>query len=244
MAFTIEVFDTPEALDRRAALWMAERMGALESPVIGLATGSTPIAMYEHMVALHREGKLDFANVRTFNLDEYVGLAPTATQSYHYYMDEHLFRHVNVNPERTHIPKGDAPDPDAEARAYADLLRQHGPIDVQVLGIGTNAHIGFNEPGTSFDSRTQVIALAESTRRDNTGPFGSIDRVPTHAITVGIADILEAREILLLAKGASKAEAIQRTVEAPPTEDVPASALQRHGKTTLLLDREAAAALT
>lgn len=242
LALKIVRFDSPEELDGAAAQWMAERMSKKDA-VIGLATGSTPLGMYQEMVGLHQRGELDFSTVRTFNLDEYVGLSPADKQSYHYYMKENLFRYVNINKDRIHIPRGDAVDPQDEAARYAGLLRQWGPIDAQVLGIGTNGHIGFNEPGTSFESRTDVIKLAETTRRDNAIHFDTLEGVPTEAITVGIADILQSGEILLLAKGASKAEAIRRTVEENPTTDVPASVLQKHGRTTIFLDAGAASYL-
>src|SRR5690606_7358533 len=161
-------------------------------------------------------------------------------RSYAAFMQEHLFSAVNIDPARIHIPDGSAPSPAEEAQRYDALIKELGPIDAQILGIGTNGHIGFNEPGTPFESRTQVMALAESTKRANAGPFGSVDAVPTHAITMGIQTILEAKEILLLAKGASKAEAIRRAVEEPPHIDLPASALQRHPNVTIYLDREAA----
>lgn len=242
MAITVKVFDRVEDLDYSAALWMAERMKG-PAPVIGLATGSTPIAMYRHMVQLHQQGQLDFSHVRSFNLDEYVGLSKDHEQSYAAYMDHHLFNWVNIDRAKIHIPQGDAPDPYAEAQRYDELIKTHGPVDAQVLGIGQNGHIGFNEPGTPFDSRTHVVTLDESTRKANAGPFGSVDAVPTQAITLGIQNILEAKEILLIAKGASKADAVRRALKDDPTVDLPASVLQKHPRVTFFLDQAAASGL-
>lgn len=238
----VTVFETAEELDHAAAQWMAERIKA-PNPVIGLATGNTPIGMYAHLVAMHKAGKLDFGQCRTFNLDEYVGVLPEADNSFTAYMREHLFDHVNIDPARVHIPRGDALDPEEEARRYEELLNQHGPITAQVLGIGSNAHIGFNEPGTPFERRTHVTRLAEETRKANAAEFGSWENVPEEAITVGIANILESQEVLIMAKGASKAEAVRLTVEEQPTPDVPASALQMHSSVEMFVDREAASRL-
>lgn len=234
----VEIFDTEEALDQAAARWLAARVRP--GAVLGLATGGTPLGLYRRLVEMHRAGELSFAGVRSFNLDEYVGLASDHPQSYAAYMREHLFNWVDIEEGDWHIPDGANPDPAAEAARYDRLYWELGPVDAQILGIGTNGHIGFNEPGTRFEQSTHVVRLAQSTREANAAGFGSPDAVPSQAITLGIRNILAAREILLLAKGASKAEAVRRTLKEEPTPDVPASVLQRHPNAFIYLDREAA----
>lgn len=237
----ILVHDDPVAFDGAAADWLASRLSG--PATLGLATGGTPVGMYQELVRRYQTGEISFRNVRTFNLDEYVGLPADHPQSYRSFMRTHLFDHVDVDAENTYIPDGMASDPEAEARRYDRLLTEYGPIDAQVLGIGTNGHIGFNEPGTPFESRTHVIELAQATRESNARFFDSIDEVPRYAITVGIANILEAKAILLLARGANKAEALRRAFTEAPTPSVPASALQRHPNVTVIADREAAEGL-
>lgn len=227
-----------EELDRRAADWLVERM-AKPRAVVGLATGSSPLGLYRELVRRHQAGEISFKDVRAFNLDEYVGLSPDHPMSYAYYMKEHLYGHVDIDPVNTYIPNGAVQDPKEEALRYDTLLSTHGPIDAQILGIGTNGHIGFNEPGTDFSTRTHVVELTEETRQSNARFFSSIDEVPTEAITVGIANILESKEILLIARGANKAEALRRAFLEPPTSDVPASALQSHPNVTVVVDDEA-----
>lgn len=242
MSFELWVCDSEREFDRVAAEWVAAHLSAPD-PVLGLPTGGTPEGMYRELVRMHREEGLCFRTARAFNLDEYVGLPADHPQSYAHYMRERLFRHVDIDPERTHIPNGLSDDPSTEARRYEELLSTHGPVGAQVLGIGTNGHIGFNEPGTPFDSRTHVVTLAEETRRANARFFDSIDDVPRLAITMGIASILEARSILLLAKGSGKSKALKKAFAEPPTIDVPASALQSHPDVTILADPDAAAGL-
>lgn len=238
MAIELEVFDSEQELDRAAAEWLAARVRP--KAVLGLATGNTPIGMYRQLVEMHRRGALSFAGVRAINLDEYVGLSREHPQSFAAFMDEHLFRWVDFSPEDRHIPNGAAPDPAQEAERFEKLYWEIGPVDAQVLGIGSNGHIGFNEPGTPFDSTTQVVELAEATRIANAAAFGSPDAVPKLAITLGIRNIMASREILLLAKGSSKAEAIRRTLKEAPTPEVPASVLQTHPRVTVFVDRGAA----
>lgn len=211
--------------------------------VLGLATGSSPVGMYAELVARNRAGIVDFSGVRTFNLDEYVGLQPDHAQSYRHFMEQHLFAHINVAGENTHIPSGVAADMAEEARRYDAMLEQFGPIDLQVLGLGSNGHIGFNEPGTPFSSRTHVVNLADSTIEANSRFFAGKNEVPRKAITMGIASILEARELMLLAKGEKKARAIKAALAGPITPDVPASALQLHSAVVVVLDPPAAALL-
>ncbi|HBG10486.1 MAG: glucosamine-6-phosphate deaminase [Limnochordia bacterium] len=210
--------------------------------VLGLATGSTPLGVYELLVEYHARGA-DFSRLTTFNLDEYVGLGPDHPQSYHWYMNENLFSKVNINPERTFIPDGLAPDLEAECQRYEKLIQQAGGIDLQLLGIGTNGHIGFNEPGTEFGIETHVVDLAESTIRDNARFFESIDEVPTRAISMGIKTIMQAKEVILMASGGSKADAVYAAVRGPVTTAVPASVLQLHPFATVVVDQAAASRL-
>jgi len=207
--------------------------------VLGLATGSTPLALYRELIAL----QLDWRKITTFNLDEYVGLAPEHPQSYHSFMWENLFRHVNIARKNTRIPDGLAKNiPDFCAK-YEKQIRSAGGIDVQLLGIGTDGHIGFNEPTSSLASRTRIKTLTPQTRRDNARFFGSEAAVPHHCITMGIGTILDARHCVLLAFGKNKARAIAAAVEGPITSMNPASALQLHPKVTVFLDEAAASAL-
>ncbi len=207
--------------------------------VLGLATGSTPLRFYAELVAM----RLDFSRVTTFNLDEYAGLAPDHPQSYACYMREHFFSKVNVPPERIHIPEGLARDIPAHCEAYEARIREAGGIDLQLLGIGSGGHIGFNEPSSSLGSRTRLKTLTEQTIRDNARFFASPEEVPRHVITMGVGTILDARRCLVLAFGERKAAAVAETVEGPVTASVPASALQFHASCTLLVDEEAAARL-
>ncbi|MBE3575065.1 MAG: glucosamine-6-phosphate deaminase [Firmicutes bacterium] len=212
--------------------------------VLGLATGSTPLGLYQRLVEAFRQGRVDFAQVTTFNLDEYYGLPASHEQSYHYYMWEHLFRHVNVPPENTFIPAGDPADVDAECRAYEEQIARAGGIDLQILGIGANGHIGFNEPGVDFSLPTHLVELSERTITANSRFFPSRAAVPRKALSMGIRTIMKAREILLLASGPDKAEAVRNTVEGPVTPEVPASVLQRHPRASIFVDEAAAALLS
>jgi len=214
------------------------------SAVLGLATGSTPLAMYRELARLHREDGLDFSGVATFNLDEYVGLPPEHPASYHAFMQEHFFRHVNVRPENIHIPDGLAPDIPAFCRSYEEAIRAAGGIDLQVLGIGSDGHIGFNEPSSSLASRTRIKTLTAQTRSDNAANFGSAEKVPIHVITMGVGTIMDARQVLILAFGEKKAEAVAAAVEGPITAMSPASILQMHPVAKCITDEGAAAKLT
>lgn len=211
--------------------------------VLGLATGSTPIGLYAELVRRYQAGAVDFSQVRTFNLDEYVGLAGDHPQSYRQYMEQHLFSKVNLQPGNTYLPSGTATDLQAEVERYDALLGRLGPVDLQILGIGENAHIAFNEPGTPFSSSTHVVDLTESTIEANSRFFASRDEVPRQAITMGIASILKARCVMLLAQGDKKAEAIRQTLEEQMTTEVPASALQSHPSVLVVVDRPAASGL-
>jgi glucosamine-6-phosphate deaminase len=211
--------------------------------VLGLATGSTPLGLYRELARRHRDSGLSFARVTTFNLDEYIGLPADHPQSYHSFMRESLFRHVDLDPRRTHLPDGNAADIAAECAAYEAAIRAAGGIDLQVLGIGHDGHIGFNEPSSSLRSRTRIKTLTEQTIRANARFFGGADKVPHHAITVGVGTIFEAQCCLLLATGTEKAAAVAAAVEGPLTAMCPASALQLHESCTLILDEAAAVGL-
>ena len=191
---------------------------------------------------MHRSGELSFAEATFFNLDEYLGLPPDHPASYHMYMKENFYGLIDADPARIFVPNGAAEDPEAECERYESAIREAGGTDVCVLGLGRNGHVGFNEPGAPFDSRTRVVRLSESTRRVNAGDFES-DRAPECAITVGMATILESREVLLLASGTNKAAAVAAAVEGETSESVPASMLKKHPNTTLFLDEDAASDL-
>jgi glucosamine-6-phosphate deaminase len=211
--------------------------------VLGLATGSTMERVYRQLVRMHREERLDFSGCTTFNLDEYVGLAPEDPNSYHHYMREHLFQHVNFKPENTHLPHGDAKDLGGECRQYEELIQQAGGVDLQLLGIGRSGHIGFNEPLSALRSRTREKALTPTTIKQNAPYFGGEEKMPRRALTMGVGTILDARRCVLLATGASKADIIAQAVEGPITSMITASALQWHPRCTVVVDEEAAAKL-
>ena len=208
--------------------------------VLGLPTGRTPLAVYARLRAEHRNGRGNYRFITTFNLDEYIGLSSDDPTSYAFYMRENLFAHVNVDLNRTHVPLGLAADPTAEAGRYEALISAYGGIDLMLLGLGRNAHIGFNEPGSRHDSRTRRVALTASTVEANAPYFRPGVNPPSHAITMGIGTILESRKIVVLATGPEKAEAVAASVNGPPSDSVPGSALVRHVDATLVLDRTAA----
>jgi len=231
---------------RRIAEVIAERRSEGRTPVLGLATGSTPIGVYRELIRMHREDGLDFSDVVTFNLDEYYPMRPDSIHSYYRYMWENLFDHINVRPENVHIPNGAVPRDQLreETEAYEQAIRAAGGIDLQILGIGKTGHIGFNEPGSGIDSRTRAIALDTITRRDAAADFFGEDNVPTEAITMGVATIMEAREVALIATGEHKAAIIKRAVEGEPAPDVAATYLQLHTNAVFYADHAAAAELT
>ncbi len=212
--------------------------------VLGLATGSTPLGAYKEMIRQNKEEGLDFSQVVTFNLDEYVGLNHDHDQSYWYFMYHNLFKHINIKIGNVHVPTGDAEDIEAMCCEYEDMIEEFGGIDIQLLGIGSNGHIAFNEPGTAVFSRTNWVALTETTIADNARFFKSADEVPRYAVSMGIGTILEARQVILLANKESKADAIAKSVEGPITAMVPASALQLHANCTFITDAPAASKLT
>lgn len=210
--------------------------------VLGLATGVSPLGLYDALVQDHLKNATDYDGVKTFNLDEYVGLDRQDSQSYYYFMHQHLFQHINIQQAHINIPKGTAQNLEEECKNYNDRLTTT-PIDIQILGIGANGHIGFNEPGTPANSRVHIVRLHEKTRRANARFFNSIKEVPTHAITMGIQNIMEARKIILLAFGKEKAHAVYRMVKDDITEKVPASILRMHPNITVIVDREATSLL-
>jgi glucosamine-6-phosphate deaminase len=212
--------------------------------VLGLATGSTPLEVYEGLVRARKERGIDFSRVTTFNLDEYLDLPPDHEQSYRSFMRKHLFAGVNIPPDRIHFPPSEGSSLVAQCAMYEKRIRDAGGIDIQILGIGSNGHIGFNEPTSSLASRTRVKTLADKTLRDNSRFYGPGERPPPLAATMGIATILEARKILLQAFGNKKADAIRAAVEGPVTSVCPGSALQLHPDVTFFLDRESASKLS
>jgi glucosamine-6-phosphate deaminase len=241
-----EYDDIARIVAKRIADVIMERRAAGKAPVLGLATGSTPIGVYRELIRMHREEGLDFSDVVTFNLDEYYPMRPDSIHSYNRYMWENLFDHINVRPENVHIPNGAVSREmlNAETEGYERSIREAGGIDLQILGIGKTGHIGFNEPGSGIDSRTRVIALDTVTRRDAAADFFGEDNVPTEAITMGVATIMEAREVALIATGEHKAAIIRRAVEGEPVPDVAATYLQHHTNAVFYCDPAAAAELT
>lgn len=239
----IIVVQDAEEVGRRGAQFVAEHLRRHPRTVLGMATGQTTVPFYRELVRLHREEGLDFSRATTFNLDEYYGLAPDDPRSYHRFMREHLFRHVNLDPARTHLPDGTARDAAAECRRYTEAIVAAGGIDLQVLGIGVNGHIGFNEPGTALGAQAQLVRLRPETVQRNEALAGRVELPPT-ALSLGVKDIMHARRLLLLASGPEKAGAVAAALEGPVTDEVPASVLQLHPDLTVVLDRAAAAKLT
>jgi glucosamine-6-phosphate deaminase len=241
----MEVIICPDSQEaaRRAAAFIASLLSRKPEAVLGLATGGTPLPLYKQLAGMHKAGRLSFAAATTFNLDEYLGLGPEHPASYRRFMEENLFSQVDINPARTHLPDGLAGDIPAHCEAYEAAIKSSGGIDAQILGIGTDGHIGFNEPSSSLASRTRIKTLTERTRNDNARFFDSPDDVPHHVITMGIGTIMEARSILLLAWGEAKAAAVAGMVEGPVTASLPASILQMHPEVKVFIDEAAAARL-
>ncbi|WP_153555600.1 glucosamine-6-phosphate deaminase [Roseimaritima sediminicola] len=239
----VVIVEDAEAAGRRAAEEIADLVRRKPNAVLGLATGGTPVRCYHELVRMHREEGLDFSQVHTFNLDEYLGLAPDHPQSYRYFMQSHLFQHINVPQENTHLPDGLTKDVDATCQQYEEQIRSAGGIDIQLLGIGSDGHIAFNEPGSSLASRTRLKSLTAETIRDNARFFGSEADVPQLAITTGVGTILESRVCLMLATGQQKATAVREAIEGAVSARVTASALQLHPQSIAVLDEAAAAEL-
>jgi glucosamine-6-phosphate deaminase len=241
----IRVLPSAQAAAATVARFLAECLAVEPRIVLGLPTGRTPVAMYEALVRLHRRGRADFSRATTFNLDEFVGLAPGARGSYRTFMTRHLFEHVNLAPRRTHLPHGEAASPRREADRYEAAIVASGGLDIAVLGIGANGHIGFNEPGATLSARTFVVKLKTASRRANAAAFGHrAANVPSHAISMGMGTILSAQHVVLLATGREKAGIVRKALTGPITTRVPASLLQTHPRCLVVLDRAAARALT
>lgn len=239
----VVILDSPTAVSTRAADIICQTIQANPRAVLGLATGGTPLGTYHELIQRYRVQRINFTQLTTFNLDEYVGLPREHPQSYWSFMCQNLFTPGDFDIDACHIPDGTAVDLLDACRAYEDQIARAGGIELQLLGIGTDGHIAFNEPGSSLASRTRVKALTQQTRRDNARFFESIDEVPKLALTMGVGTILDARGILLLAMGTNKAATVRALVEGPVTASVPASALQLHPHVTVLLDRDAASQL-
>ncbi len=232
-----------DEMSKEGALIVADLVKNVPNCVLGLATGSTPIGLYKELIRMHKNEGLDFSKVTTFNLDEYCGLPPSHDQSYHYFMHDNLFNHININPENIHVPSGTAPDVEGFCEWYEMQIEGAGGIDLQVLGIGGDGHIAFNEPGSSLGSRTRMKTLTEETVEDNARFFAKKEDVPRYAITMGVGTIMEARHCLLFCNGEKKAETIAKAIEGPITADITASALQMHPMATFILDEPAASKL-
>lgn len=243
MSIGIDILSGPTQVADRASDTIAGLVASDPGCVLGLATGSSPVDTYARLVDRHQEG-LTFSQITTFNLDEYAGIPASHPQSYHTYMSHHLFDHVDLDPSRTHIPDAEADDLALACQRYEETIRDAGGVDLWLLGIGSNGHIAFNEPGCDRNSRTRVVDLAPETITANSRFFDRQEDVPRQAITVGIATILEARRILLIAFGPNKAESICEALAGPVSADCPASYLQDHPDCTFLLDEAAASLLT
>ena len=234
------IIDTPEKVAQLAAQRYVELLSDKPNAILGYATGSTPLGLYAELVKLNKSGDITFKDVTTFNLDEYVGLDGTHDQSYRYFMDKNLFEHIDIDMAKTHVPSGIDIEKAAE---YDAEIEKAGGIDLQLLGIGNNGHIGFNEPDTPFGSITHKVELTESTREANKRFFNSIDEVPTRAVTMGIKTVMNARKIILIALGTAKAPIVRETIKGEVTPKVPASVLQLHPDVEIYHDYDAASML-
>ncbi|WP_438447630.1 glucosamine-6-phosphate deaminase [Gorillibacterium sp. sgz5001074] len=235
----ILTFKTNEELNEAGAGIITGLIRTNPRAVLGLATGSTPIGIYEELVRVYRKGLISFKSVTTFNLDEYAGLPADHPESYRSFMERHLFSHIDLPAGQSHIPDGNAPDLEAECKRYDRLLEDAKQIDLQILGVGHNGHIGFNEPDHALRSGTHIVKLRETTREANARFFPTLDAVPTHALTMGVGTILKAKTILFIARGADKAEIVHEALTGPIRTELPASLLQTHPNVVVLLDAEA-----
>ena len=227
-----------DEMSEKASEIIAEQLIQKNDSILGLATGSTPIGTYKHLIQKYNDREIDFSNVKSINLDEYVGLDGNNDQSYRYFMNHNLFDHVNIDKNNTNVPNGLENDETKECERYHELIKNN-PIDLQVLGIGNNGHIGFNEPSDTFSLKTHKVKLTESTIEANKRFFESIDDVPKYAYTMGIGEIMSAKKILLLASGKAKAPIIKKLLESEVTPNIPASILKFHGDCILIVDKEA-----
>lgn len=235
----IFVLDDYDAVSKKASQIVAAQVTLKSNSVLGLATGSTPEGMYKLLVKMYEDETLDFSEVVTYNLDEYYNISPDNEQSYHYYMNEKLFKHINLKKENINIPNGKTEDVAKCCKEYDESVFKSGKIDLQVLGIGTNGHIGFNEPNVHFEANTHFVDLDEKTIEANSRFFDKKEDVPNHAITVGIRNIMQAKNIILLATGEAKADVIEKMIFGSVTPSVPASILQVHQNVTIILDKKA-----
>jgi len=233
-----------EQMSKAAAQIVVDVLNTKPNAVLGMATGSTPLGLYQELVRLHKAGEVDFSRVTTFNLDEYVGLPANHPQSYHYFMHEHFFQHVNIPPHNINIPSGTTSNYPAFCQWYEGRIAECGGIDLQILGIGSDGHIAFNEPGSSLSSRTRLKTLSKQTIDDNARFFERRESVPVYAITMGVGTILDARSLILVASGKGKSKAIAQAVEGPVTSMLTASAIQMHRDAIVIVDAEAASGLT
>lgn len=236
----IIVADNYDEMSKRAADMVASQIILKPDSVVGLATGGTPIGFYRELIQIHKVGKFSFKNVKTFNLDEYYGLDKGNEQSYNFYMIDNLFKHIDIKLENINIPSGMTENIELECENYERKIQNAGGIDIQVLGIGTNGHIGFNEPDIKFEARTHLVNLDEETIEANSRFFNSVEEVPKSAISMGIKTIMHAKKIVLLASGSEKAKVMEKMINGPITPDLPASILQLHPDVTLILDKDAA----
>jgi len=238
------IFDDAQQVAANAAEWVAQLINKKPAPVLGLATGSTPISLYQQLVNKYKTGQLSFKNTTSFNLDEYLGIDPKNAQSYRHFMNEYLFDHVDIDKSKTFLPTcNQGENPREQGLAYEEKIKQANGVDLQILGIGANGHIGFNEPTSSLASRTRIKTLTQQTLTDNSRLFDKNEFQPTLAMTMGIATILDARYVLLMATGENKAQAVKDMVAGPLSAMCPASALQMHENAIVLLDKAAASQL-
>lgn len=237
------VVENYDEMSKKAAAMVASQIILKPNSVLGLATGDTPLGMYEELIRMYNNKQIDFSESKTFNLDEYYGLNRENKQSYYYYMMHNLFNHININKDNINVPNGMKEDIEDECSSYENRIKEAGGIDIQVLGIGVNGHIGFNEPDVSFEAQTHLVNLDEKTIESNSRFFKSIAEVPVKAISMGIKTIMHSKKIVLLASGESKAEAIEKTVKGKISPEVPASILQLHQDVTLIVDKAAASKL-
>ncbi|MGO1653219.1 glucosamine-6-phosphate deaminase [Senegalia sp. (in: firmicutes)] len=232
-----------EEMSKRAAFIIASQVSIKEDSVLGLATGSTPIGTYKQIINIYNDKLIDFKNITTYNLDEYYDLSEENEQSYRCFMNQNLFNHINIDKKNTFVPNGKAENPEKECKRYDSLVEKSGNIDLQILGIGSNAHIGFNEPDDKFAKGTHLVDLKQETIDANARFFKSKEEVPKKAISMGMKNIMAAKKVILLASGENKAQAIKSTIEGPINPLVPASILQLHPDVTFILDEEAASRL-
>lgn len=232
-----------EQMSRVAANILSAQVIMKPKCVLGLATGSTPIGAYDQLIEWYKKGDIDFSEVTTINLDEYKGLSPENDQSYRYFMNTHLFDHVNIDKSKTYVPNGLEPDSEKACAEYNQIIQKYGGIDLQLLGLGNNGHIGFNEPGSAFEKETHCVSLTQSTIDANARFFSSMEEVPKEAYTMGIKTIMQAKKIVVVVSGLQKASIVKKAFFGPITPEVPASVLQLHNDVTIVGDEEALSAL-